>query len=56
MKISVHLAVEVDPRLWSEYNGVLPTDVRDDVRSYVLSQVQCAAMIEDCDGTVTLRN
>lgn len=54
MKIRVALTVEIDADKWAEYNGKERSEVRDDVRSYVLNQVQCSASIEEADGTADL--
>lgn len=54
MKMLVTLAVEIDPELWQggELKG---KDLRDDVKSYILTSVQGAAMIEESDGSIELR-
>jgi hypothetical protein len=38
MKVRVVLVVELDPKAWQEEYGV--TDVREDVREYVLNMAQ----------------
>lgn len=54
MKIRVSLTVEIDPDKWSKNNGTERSEIREDVQSYVLNQIQCAASIEEADGTADL--
>ena len=56
MKISVRLTIDVEPSEWHAVygNGDSASEVRQDVREYVLNAVQCLAGIEDSDATVTL--
>lgn len=56
MKIIVQIVVEIDANQWAELNGLeSKSDVRADVKSYILNNVQQAAMIQDAEGTVTVR-
>lgn len=62
MKIRVSLLIDVDPAKWAASNGQLVDGkghfttqaVRDDIRSYVLHQVQMAALIDETDAEVSL--
>lgn len=56
MKVAVNLTVEVDPEKWD--NGELagyPTQIRDDVRRYLLTHARGAAMIEEAGATIEIR-
>lgn len=56
MKINVTFQVEVDPEKWMASNGLSArSEIREDVFSYLLNHVQCAAMIEETDGEVRLK-
>lgn len=60
MKIPVTLIIEIDPKLWAEYNGLdgsttAASRVRDDVRKHVLNHTQGSALIEEANGTVILK-
>lgn len=54
MRILVTLAVEIDAEMWQggELKG---KELRDDVKSYILTSVQGSAMVEEADGSVELR-
>lgn len=60
--VRVTLAVTVDPVAWARAAGVMVdaagnftvSDVRDDVRRYMLNAVQNSAMLEDADGSARL--
>lgn len=62
MKVRVSLLIEVDPQKWADSNGQIvdsdghytATAVRDDVRSYVLNAIQCAAMVDETEAEVSL--
>jgi hypothetical protein len=54
MKIRVTLTVEIDAKAWADNYGVDPEDVRNDVRQYILTNVQGSAGIEEAHGEVTL--
>lgn len=62
MKIRVALTIDLDPHAWAQNNGQIVdaagrftlAEVRDDVRSYVLTCLQGAPMLEDADAEVTL--
>lgn len=58
MKITVKLAIELDPELWAKANGMgdyRARDIVDDVRSYVLNLAQQAPMLADeADAEVTI--
>lgn len=61
MKIRVPLVIEVDPQKWADSNGQIvdaegrftAAAVRDDVRLYVLSAIQSAALIDETDAEVS---
>jgi hypothetical protein len=57
MKVRVVLSVDVDAELWARYGGCEEgaAAVRDDVREYILNQVQGAALVEEAEGSVELR-
>ncbi len=62
MKIRVALTIELDPHAWAENNGQIVdaagrftlAEVRGDVRSYVLTTLQTAPMLEDADADITI--
>lgn len=55
MKVRVVLTVEVDPANWESVYGTPSSELRDDVRSYVVEQVRgSAAADEDCITEVAL--
>jgi hypothetical protein len=56
MKIRVELAIEVDPRKWDNTygNGSKPSEVRTDVKAYILNTVQCSPGFEDSGATAEL--
>jgi hypothetical protein len=61
MKVTVKLTIEVDPKTWAESNGYLMdgdgrfkvAEVREDIRSYVLHQIQATSIIDETDAEVT---
>lgn len=62
MKIRVPLVVDIDPAKWAASNGQIVDahgryrldELRADVRQYVLNMAQCASIIDEADGEVTL--
>lgn len=54
MKIAIHLVVDVDPKAWSEVYGMPVNEVRDDVKTYILNQIQGSAGVEESGADVTL--
>jgi uncharacterized alkaline shock family protein YloU len=55
MKIVVQLVVEVDPEAWADEYGVNKSEVRQDIKDYVLNNVQNTAGMLDTDAEVTVR-
>lgn len=56
MKIKVELLVELDAEAWEKYNGIEKDEVRQDVRTHVLSMISSSQLIcDEADGTITLR-
>lgn len=51
MKIRITLEIDVDPVAWCQEYGMRPDEVADDVRSYVLTQMQHNPLTES--GVVT---
>lgn len=60
MKVRVVLTVDIDADQWRDYTHIgsdgSAAEVREDVKSYVLTNIVGAALIEECDGTVALGN
>jgi hypothetical protein len=56
MKITVKLSIDVDPNAWHEVygTGIASKDVVNDVRQYVLDNVQATPGIQDSQASVTL--
>lgn len=58
MKINVTLSIDVDPKEWLAVGyggGESASEIREDVKQYVLNHVQGAAGIEESDAVVTLK-
>ena len=56
MKVRITLTIDVDRESWSDMYGTTDaaTEVREDVRSYVLNQIQQSAAADD-GGIVSAR-
>jgi hypothetical protein len=57
MRIIVKLVVEMTPeqaKSYADTYGLAPREVREDVKSYVLNHVQCAAPFEEQGAEVSL--
>lgn len=56
MKLRVCLDVDVDPAAWDEVygNGASAAQVRTDIRTYVLTQLQESPGFTEAGATVTL--
>lgn len=55
MKIAVTVVIEVNPEEWVDIYGTDRADVRQDVKEYVLNDIQQSAGMQDTGATVTLR-
>ncbi len=55
MKIAVTVVIELDECQWADYNGIAKRDVREDVRSHVLTTLQASTLLDEADAEVTLR-
>lgn len=55
MRIAVTVVIDVDPDEWADIYGGDKADVRQDVKEYVLNDVQQSAGMQDTGATVTLR-
>lgn len=47
MKVSLQITVEVDVAAWANTYGIDPKDVRADVKTYAVNQLQGAAATEE---------
>lgn len=54
MKVSINITVELDRASWSDGKRI-PAEVREDVKSYVLSTVYESAMLREANAEVTVR-
>lgn len=56
MRIRVELVIEVDPESWDRTygNGARRSDVREDVREYVLDAIQQSAAAQETGMTARL--
>ena len=57
MRIAITLLIDVDPAKWDAVHGhgSAQAEVREDVRSYVLTSVQGSAGMEGSGADVTLK-
>lgn len=56
MKIAVTVVIELDERQWADYNGLTSTrEVREDVRTHVLTTLQGDTLLGEADAEVKLR-
>lgn len=55
MKVKVEIVVDVDPAKWVAEFGVARGEVREDVKTYITTAVQCSPAIEATDAEVTVR-
>lgn len=55
MKIVVQVVVEVDPEAWADEYGISKSEVRQDIKDYVLSNVQGSPGVLDTEATITVR-
>lgn len=56
MKISVNLSIEIDPTNWVILrDGNSASEVREDIKEYVLYSVQGLAGIQESGAKVTLK-
>lgn len=53
MKIVVSVTIEVDPDEWAGNNGIERSEVRSDVKEYVLNSVKALPSLEDVAAQVT---
>lgn len=56
MKIAVTVVIELDECQWADYNGLTSTrEVREDVRSHILTVLQADTLLDEADADVKLR-
>lgn len=56
MKVKVELLVELNAEMWAKYNGIDKKEVREDVRTHVLSMIKASQLIcDEAEGIITLR-
>lgn len=55
MKIVVQVVVEVDPEAWADEYGIDKSEVRGDIKQYVLSNLQNTPAMLDTEADVTVR-
>ena len=61
MKIRVSYVIDVDPQKWADCNGQIvdgdgrfrAADVREDVRTYILTNLQGLPLLDDADAEVS---
>lgn len=55
MRITVSLSIELDPKLWAEYNGITGAEVRKDVQTHVLHAVQQLYLLDEANASISLK-
>lgn len=56
MKITATFTVEVDADKWADYNGITKAEVREDVKTHLLTAIQGSALLEEADAEVSRKN
>lgn len=54
--VPVALSISIDADKWTEYNGITPAEVPDDVRQHVLTTLQSSYILEESDASVALED
>jgi hypothetical protein len=56
VKVKISVTVEVNPQEWTQTYGVEGAkEIREDVKSYIVGQIQGSAAADECSMTVVSR-